>query len=105
MVEVVAVITALACSVKFVLLCPDGIVYEGGRGNAVLLVLRPITAPVGGAGPLSVRVTVAFCPAGTVLGLIEMPVKTGALATLTVKYTGVEVGLLPAELEADTLHR
>ena len=29
----------------------------------------------------------------------------GALVTLTVKYTGVEVGLLPAELEAATLHR
>ena len=29
----------------------------------------------------------------------------GAVVTLTVKYTGAEVGLFPAELEAATLHR
>jgi hypothetical protein len=75
----VAVITALECTEKLPLLCPAAMGKLGGSGKAELLVARLMVAPPAGAGPLRVIVTVADCPAVTVLGLIESPVRVGRL--------------------------
>jgi hypothetical protein len=54
-----------------------------GTGKAVLFSERLMVAPPDGAGPLSVTVTVAYCPDDTVLGPMESPVRVGS-GTVTV---------------------
>ena len=82
---VVVVIAALGCTEKLPLLCPAEMAKLEGTGKAELLLDRLTVAPPAGAGPLSVIVTVADCPAVTVLGFIESPVSvTAAVATFTV---------------------
>lgn len=80
-------ITALDCAEKLPLLCPAAMKKLEGTGKAELLVDRLIEAPPAGAGPLNVIVTVADCPAATVLGLIERPVSVGRPAVATVTVT------------------
>jgi hypothetical protein len=82
-VVVVALITVLDCAEKLALLCPAGTLKVEGTGKAVLFSERLMVAPPDGAGPLSVTVTVAYCPDATVLGLMESPVRVGS-ATVTV---------------------
>jgi hypothetical protein len=83
-VVVVAVIAVLDCAEKLALLCPAGTVKVEGTGKAVLFSERLMVAPPDGAGPLSVMVTVADCPAATVPGLIESEVNVTCAATITV---------------------
>ena len=81
----VDVITVLDCAEKLPLLCPAAMVKLEGTGKTKLLLHRLMVVPPAGAGPLSVIVTVADCPAVTVLGLIESPVSvTVAVITFTV---------------------
>jgi hypothetical protein len=83
-VVVVALITVLDCAEKLALLCPAGTLNVEGTGKAVLFSERLMVAPPDGAGPLSVTVTVAYCPDATVLGLMESPVRVGAALIVTV---------------------
>jgi hypothetical protein len=75
--------TALVVTVNVVLVEPAGIVADAGTWAAdVLLLVSEITAPLGGAAPLSVRVAVEDEPPVTVLGLRVREVR---VATETVR--------------------
>lgn len=61
-------IDTLDCAETLALLWPAGIVKLGGTGKAALLEERLMMAPLDGAGPLKVMVTVALDPAVTLAG-------------------------------------
>jgi hypothetical protein len=67
--------TVPAVTLKLALVCPAGIWYDAGTGNAVALPLDRLTdAPAVGAGPVRVISTVAVAPvASGVLPKMAMP--------------------------------
>ena len=72
----VNVLTVPACTETLPPEFPPGMVRLGGTGNAEpLVVARPICAPLAGAGPFNVTVTVAVDPLVIVDGLIVMLAK------------------------------
>jgi len=84
-VDVVRTVTGLVVTVKVVLLDPPGIVAVTGTwATVVLLLLREITAPDGGAAPFSVRVPVEDVPPVTLVGfkISELNVATVTVIVL-----------------------
>jgi hypothetical protein len=74
--------TALVVTVKVVLVEPAGMVADAGTWADAVLLFSEITAPLGGAAPLRVKVAVEGKPPVTVLGLRVREVR---VATETVR--------------------
>ena len=79
--------TALVVTVKVVLVEPAGTVTDAGTWAAdILLLVSEITAPAGGAAPLSLKVPVESEPPVTVVGFKVREVR---VATVTVRVVAL----------------